>query len=250
MVHRHQPRRRLFSAHQRHRSFLLTTALLFGWAAVPAQSQSLSLKPSGATGIIQGTVTEANGKAVVGVMVSAIRTFAPAPTTDPIVAVIATDQSGAYQFPLLVPGSYRVCVTAQPAGFLDPCSWSDQPPVRNLEGGQIAQADIPLERGAFVHVRIDDAKGLAIAAEASGNKLPIVVQGSTAAGREVNFTEIGKDAGGRYLRALVPIGTDVQLSVFSSLGVFDKQGKSAKGPAPTVTVRATQQAETVRFSVQ
>src|SRR5580658_4903524 len=62
-------------------------------------------------GSITGLVTNPQGQPVIGVPVWAIRTFALAPTTEPISTTVSTNTAGRYQFPPLVAGSYKVCVT-------------------------------------------------------------------------------------------------------------------------------------------
>jgi len=126
-------------------------------------------------GTISGLITDPQGRAVTGVPVWAIRTFALSPTSDPISAAVLTDSNGGYYFPSLVPGSYRICVTADGQGLLDPCAFSDTPPIWNLQTGQSAEIDVAMQRGAFVHLRFDDPNGNAAAAQKSSAVSPIRV---------------------------------------------------------------------------
>jgi hypothetical protein len=222
---------------------------------------------SGATGSIVGMVTDPQGQPVIGATVWAIRTWAPAPTSDPVAVTTGTALNGMYEALGLVPGSYRICVTADGAGLLDPCAWSTKPPVWNLLSGQIANINIALTRGTFLHLRFDDFNGVAAAAQQSTGRPPIRVRAQSGSGRAVDFFEIARDANGRNFRALIPVGEAVQFAIYADFSVVDQNGLATAGvtiQAPNVTQTpgpvqtpgpiqgpgAVPQEQTIRFSVQ
>jgi len=204
---------------------------------------------SASTGTISGLVTGPTGKPVIGAPVWAIRTFSVTPTKSPIMATLPTDVNGRYYFPSLVAGSYRICVTADGAALLDPCSWSANPPIWNLRAGQNAEIDVAMTRGVFLHLRFDDPKASAVALQQSTGAPPIRVRARSGSGRAITFFEIAKDANGRNFRALLPFGETAQLSIDSALVIVDQTGKPTAGVA--VSIPATLNAAgTVTSGVQ
>ena len=127
----------------------LIAVLVFG-SALSAQT----------TGSITGVISSAtDGTIVPGASVSAIRLFSATPTTAPLVTTASTDTQGAYRFDGLPPASYRLCVYPGDTLLLDPCSWSDQPPLWNLTRGETATVNISLAVGQFIHVQVADPNG-------------------------------------------------------------------------------------------
>ena len=252
MLNRHQPRRRYSSAHEKSKR-ILAVALCGIATAFVAHGQSVTTK--GPASSIQGVVVNPTGEPVAGAMIWAIRTFSSAPVTAPVVVSVNTDANGVYLFPNLAPASYRICVGAEGAMLLDPCGWSPNPPVWNLESGQAARVNIQLVRGVFVHVRVDDPSGAMTKLEQSSSGSALIVSGSSSSGRRIHFLEAATDATGRTFRALVPTGASVQVQLGTPLSVKDGLGNSVSsiatpGVTTPVAVSGSAIEQTVRLTVQ
>jgi len=194
-------------------------------------------------GSITGVISAPDGNGVPGATVSAVRMFSPTPLTTPVVATTSANAQGSYRFDgLQAPASYRICVTPGDTVLLDPCAWSDQPPLWNLSRGETATVNIPLVAGQFIHVRVADPNGNMSKQEQdpqNGKRSAVTVWTQTAAGHGQMFRDMGLANGARYLRLAVPIGQDIGLTASSSLNVVDEQGNSAKaGSAATTTTAA------------
>ena len=244
MLYRHDARRRCASAQDRKR-FL---AVLFCGltATVAAYAQVAVAVP---TGTIQGTITDSSGYPVIGVKVWAVRVFAPTAVTAPVEVSADTNANGAYQITGLPGASYRICVSAENAMMLDPCSWSPNPPLSNVQSGQAATVNVALKLGTFVHVRIDDPNGAMASAEQAKSVPAIQLAGSFGTGTRVQFKQVFSNATGRNFRALVPNGATITLQVSSSLAVVDQLGNSVAAAASPLTVQGSTVDQSVRLSV-
>ncbi len=236
MLYRHYVRTKCAAENSRTR-VLAVVLLIAALGAGSIQAQSPGAR-TGSTGSIGGTVTDPKGNIVVGVKVWAIRTFSSILTSDPIEATADTNPMGMYSFPALAPASYRLCVSAEGAMLLDPCSWSGQPPVWNLEGGQVAIANLKLARGTFVHVRVDDPNGAITTKEQASSGPALLISGASSSGRRIQFMPVVSDASGRNFRALVPSGEAVQLQFTTDLKVMDLLGNPVSLPAAAATPTA------------
>ena len=222
---------------------LLALAFLMNAVTFSAHAQSAR------TGSIQGVITDSKQNAVIGAKVWAIRVFSPAAVAGPMVTSTDTDEKGAYQISGLARASYRICVYAENVMLLDPCTWSNQPPLWNLESGQAATLNIALATGQFVHVRVDDPKGTITSAEQKTGALAISMSGVSADGHGTNFVQISNDSAGRNFRALVPNGATVSLQIGSLLNVVNQSGGSVVATPTPPTVQGSAVEQTVRLIV-
>jgi hypothetical protein len=204
--------------------FLFVVLAAINLEAQSPSAQSLSVKPTGTTGSIGGLVTDPNGNAVVGAKIWAIRTFSAVAVSAPVATTEDTNAQGIYLFPGLAPASYRICVSAEGAMLLDPCTWSANPPVWNLEVGQTAAVNLALARGVFVHVHIDDPGGAVAKEVQSGNPFPVMMSGASSSGPRIHFREVVSGATGQTFRALTRNGDTVQVQIGTDLKVIDKLG--------------------------
>jgi len=224
-------------------------ALLVGVsAATVLKAQSPGVKVT--TGSIQGVITDSKQNAVIGAKVWAIRVFSAAAVSAPLVTSTDTDINGAYQFSGLARASYRICVYAENVMLLDPCAWSDQPPLWNLESGQAATLNIVLATGRFVHVRVNDPTGAIASAEQKTGASAIVMSGVSADGHGTHFVEVSTDSGGRNFRALVPNAATVSLQIGSRLNVVNQSGSSVVATPTPPTVQGSAIEQTVKLTVQ
>jgi hypothetical protein len=193
-------------------------ALAFLVIASPeVRGQSMSLRPSGASGSITGVITDSSQKAVGGIYVAAIRVFPVQGATGPALFDTTADASGNFRLDNLPPASYKICVNASGQALLDPCLWSGTPPMWNLSGGQIAFVRVQLQAGAWLNLRVNDPGQKASAVE-KPNGPPAYSFGIVArSGRIVNFEELARDTAGRTFRVVAPSQKSAQL-VFSSTG--------------------------------
>lgn len=255
MLYRHQPRRWHPSA-RGNCNRIVAIAFCGIVSAVFAHGQAVSAKSPASPGSIQGLVTDSTGKPVTGTAVWAIRAFSSAPVSAPISVSVNTDAKGFYLFPTMAPASYRICVGSEGAMLLDPCAWSANPPIWNLESGQSAKVNIELVQGVFVHVRVDDPSGAIAKAEQASNGSALIVSGSSTSGQRIHFLEVFSDASGRTFRALVPTGDTVQVQLGTSLSVKDPLGNSVNSvatPGVTTPVAVSSNGtgeQTLRLTVQ
>ena len=190
---------------------LIAAALLAGITVSAQQASPL------AKGKITGTITDANGKPIGSVVVTAHVDASGLAVGSPQVFSAVTAKDGSYAFPSLPAGNVRICVVA-PAStrLLDPCKWAATPSPTALAAGQtVSVAGLKLQQGHPVTVRIDDPNGLL----GEGGSAP---KGSVVAGFWLpnglfdRLHVIGSDKKGVQLQGFVPYNTALTLSVQSS----------------------------------
>lgn len=184
-------------------------------------------------GAINGFVQNASGQRIAGAIVSAVRVFPVDASGAQSVVTATTDANGVYTFLGVTPAIYRVCVAPGDNDLLDPCVWSDQPPICNVVEGQTAKLNISLTSGRFVHVRIDDPTGKLNAAEArNSSDIPVMMWTRSRSGVLQVFREAVKDKNSRTLRVLVAKDQDVSIITASSLEIDDAKGQPVQSDRP------------------
>jgi len=186
---------------------------------------SLCSMAFGQGGAITGTVTSAGGAPVSGATVAYNRLVSYLPRVGRSVQLApgevvfgttsTTDATGKHAAQGLPPGNYLVCVDVPAQPLLDPCRWGPAPPVVQVQAGQTAQLNIPLQSGVFLQVRFNDPLGLLPATQTAAD-IPHVVTGVFAGkGGYLAASRISVDSSGQNYRMAIPTGVPLSLWLFS-----------------------------------
>ncbi len=210
----------------------------------------------GETGVIAGTVSGEDGSPVVGAYVTLHLSFTPGQAVRQAFRThwgVYSGSGGSFRFTGLRNGTYRLCVQAPGAAWLDPCEWGLAIPSGALSSAVRSQAiAISLRRGAEVPISIDDPGQLVLQSEGriAGALLLIGVRTPTGTFRPAVLTSRGLT--GRTLKVVIPFDKPVNLTVGSSFfRLADSTGTPFSGPGRTIplSVPAGQTPATVRLSV-
>src|SRR5438105_2074537 len=102
---------------------LVVAGMLLTVSVVRAQI-NMSLKPTGSTGQVSGTIRDDAGQPVSGANVMVARTYPITGIAGPRAFFTTTDGQGRYQVANLPPALYKTCPSAPGLTLLDPCIWS------------------------------------------------------------------------------------------------------------------------------
>jgi len=186
---------------------------------------SLCSTAFGQSGAITGTVTSAGGAPVSGATVAYNRLVSYLPRVGKTVQLApgevvfgttsTTDATGKHAAQGLPPGNYLVCVNVPAQPLLDPCKWGPASPVVQVQAGQTAQLNIPLQSGVFLQVHFNDPNGL-LPATLTAAEVPHVVTGVFAGnGGYLAAGQVAADASGQNYRMAIPTGVPLSLWLFS-----------------------------------
>jgi hypothetical protein len=177
----------------------------------------------GQAGSLAGTVTDESNKPVAGAFITSNRETLPAASGR---AFSAPD--GTFQIGNLPAGSYTVCVQFPTAGFVDTCEWQILPLRVDVKAGQsVAGLKFKLQKGAIVHVRLNDPGSLLQPSSAAVSKTtPRVLIGvQTARGLLHPATQVAKDATGTTHAVTVPFDTTLSFTIVgSNVSLADEKG--------------------------
>lgn len=106
---------------------------------------------------IQGiAIDSATKKPIAGAIVTAIRNGPP-----PLSQNATSSSTGAFQFSGLPAATYRLCVQVLAGGYLNPCSWSPNPPTVTVAAGKaVTGVQLKIAPGSVLRIRIDDPTSL------------------------------------------------------------------------------------------
>lgn len=117
----------------------------------------------GAPGRIVGRTLDAAGKPVPGIGLVLTSQFNGSQTAGfrPMRYRTRTTRDGLFNFDLLAPGRYKVCLDNSSDGgaageFLNPCTWTPDSTVVNIVAGSQPQMDLVLVRGVTMTIRVED----------------------------------------------------------------------------------------------
>lgn len=239
---------RAFLRSVKHASKLILPSI---WIATTLQGQ-------GTPGNLGGAILDPAGSKLPGVRVAAIRVFPVGGTdADPPMLTTLSNQQGQYSFASVTPGSYKIC--AQPGGvtLLDPCLWSEDPPLANVRSGATVQMDVRLEQGSWLIVHVKDPGGEISKKQQTSQTQrdkspdPLAVKIRTTFGSLEDLEMIDADTNGRNYRVAVPRGKDIALFVNGDdLEVADGDDKPVDSNAAPATVRVGNSSTTVDFKVK
>lgn len=130
---------------------LSATGLTFGQVTAPQGSA------------VVGRVLDVAGKPVPGLGLSLLSQFDGSQKAGyrPMKLMTRTTNDGLFNFDLIPPGKYKVCLDARGAGgvaneFLNPCSWTPDATAVTAIAGSRVQMAISLVRGVTLSVRVED----------------------------------------------------------------------------------------------
>jgi hypothetical protein len=222
--------------------------------------------PAQSLGSVSGTVVGDDGKTLAAT-VTANRTSAPLAR-----GRADAGPGGGFTISNLPAGTYTLCVAVKGRGYLDPCAWSTTAPTVQLSAGQaVTGYRLTVNKGAVVHVRLNDTAGVLNAtatAAASIQAQPLVPPATVTPDRPVPphmqigfFTTLhlfeplaptGKDATGTDLEGTIPFGTPVSLHISgTAVHITDQLGATVDpaGSILTITQAATDQPKILTFNV-
>jgi hypothetical protein len=117
--------------------------------------------PPEKTAEIGGRILDESKKPVPNAIVVAHLSSIDGPVAATESAGAVTDERGRFTITGLGGGAYWLCVDVPQTDFLNPCGWSDPPPLVRVERGkQSANNDVQLERGVMIHIRVEDPQKL------------------------------------------------------------------------------------------
>jgi hypothetical protein len=116
-----------------------------------------------APGRIVGRTLDAAGKPVPGIGLVLISQFNGSQSAGfkPVQYRTRTTRDGLFNFDLLAPGRYKVCLDSSSDGgaageFLNPCTWTPDATMVNIVAGSQPQMDLVLVRGVTMTIRVED----------------------------------------------------------------------------------------------
>jgi hypothetical protein len=185
------------------------------------------------TGSISGTLAGDDGLPVVGAVIANGAGVAASGR-----AITAAD--GAFNITNLAPGIYTLCGRPKSRGYLDPCTWSTDPPKVSVTAGQAtANTKLVLSKGAVIDVRVNDplrALGAITLPNAAG---PLVLlEAMTPRGPLEPLVMATKDALGIVYQTTIPFSTPTAISVTGNqVKITDSAGKVINLGGPSITVQ-------------
>ena len=196
------------------------------------------------TGSIIGAVTDQNGNAVAGALVMAALkppSTAQAGGSAPVVLYGSSGPTGAFEIDALPAGTYKLCMEKPGSQLLNPCIWSSSPVTASVTaGGKTSGVSVVAVSGATVTVRVADANGI-LASNPRANDLLIGVGHGTSP--FIPARVVATDSGGRTFGIVVPAGSPINLSVYSSaLALADQTGAAFGTNAVSIPLSAGQTA--------
>jgi len=174
---------------------------------------------------VQGVVQADQKQPLAGAVVTAVQpaTASGRPAQQPFYTVTKAD--GTFSFDGLPEGKYQFCVQVTGGDVLDPCRWSASPPVLEVAAARKAEPFvITVQRGIFVHVRLDDEAGML-----RKSQQPVIVGVFVPQGMFHTASVVVDDAQGRTYRVLAAAETPLNLFVRGSgLQLADEKGTALK----------------------
>lgn len=190
----------------------LLIAVLVSLAPVAAQ-----IPPSAA---IRGAVTDDKGRALSGVLVTAVLNAGP-----PLARTSTSAADGSFQIQGLPAGPYSLCAQLPAGGYLDPCQWSLNPTSLTLIAKQVSTGNaVTLRKGSIVKIRMQDPGRLLAQKTRDGRQPHLLI--AVPALRGLNAAQqTGKDSNGADYEVTVPNDSSLTIQVVSrDLKLGDKLG--------------------------
>lgn len=209
--------------------------------AVGAVAVLFAFPASGQTSAQVQGILEESKKPLSGAVLTAIHLFSPtgAGLSAPVVAVSGAD--GSFVFDGLAAGSYRVCVRLVGSDVLDPCEWSEAPPLVNVDAGQkVTGFEVTVTRGAYVHVQVEDASRKLRDGERSGKPVVLLAGVWDQRGMFHPLQVVADGGRDRVYRLAVPSERTLKFQLRTNkLKLEDERGRSLTGKEPAQEFRVT-----------
>jgi hypothetical protein len=174
-----------------------------------------------------------SSKPVTGAFITANRESLPAASGR---AFSAAD--GTFQISGLPAGSFTVCVQVPGGGFIDTCEWQILPLRVDVKAGQaVAGLKFKLQKGAILHVRLNDPGNL-LSPSATAKTVPQLLMGVHAArGLFRPATLVSRDTTGTTHAVTIPFDTAVNFTILSpQVSLADAKGAAIGLAATNVPV--------------
>ena len=195
-------------------------------------------------GEIFGTVLDASGKPLAAAKVSAVivshvevRRDA---TVTPHALEVQTTKAGSYHIDNLPLGDYRVCIEMQNQSLLSTCVWGTAVHISLKQGSSSASAPtVQLAAAAKLHIRVNDAMGLAQVATAKGGVGKAGMSfGLPSPTGMIPLASVGSDASGQDFEVLVPFDKDLTVMPMGKLlRLTDSKGAAIDASKQTIPIR-------------
>ena len=196
---------------------------------------------------LNGTVTDASGKPLGGVLV--VATVRPT-SGAPLSISAKTDSKGIFAISNIPAGSFRLCVP-DASGYADPCKWSAKQFSGTVAGTAAATVGtLALESTAPLQVQLADEAGVLSKNESSIAGAHILVGVWTSGGLFVPVPIQTKNGTGRTLSLNIPINTSLKLTVTSKAFAFkDDNGKGLSKDGAVVDLKAANEKDSKSVTV-
>ena len=204
---------------------------------------------SGATGSLQGSVTEPQGLPLAGAVVRYQSVLPPvtarigsalSPVANVVSGSVITDANGRFAVAALPAAWQMLCASVPSAPYLDPCIWG-QPAGVTVSAGATANQTLVLTEGVYLNVRVNDPMGLlpqVVDGPWTPRKLLVGVVYGTGAYQGAQNTAV--DSAGRNYRLIVPAGNPFSLWLYSTdVALADASGAAVAAPAGGVPFQAS-----------
>ena len=196
---------------------------------------------AGATGSLQGSVTDAQGLPLAGAVVryqsippSVAAGIRPTPAPGETVAsgTVATDAGGRFTVPGLPSAPHLLCASVPSAPYLDPCIWG-QAVRTTVSAGVTTSQILVLVKGVYLNVRVNDPMRVlrqVVDGPWTPRKLLVGVAYGTGAYQAARNTAV--DSAGRDYQLIIPAGKPFKLWLYSTdLALTDATGAAVTSPA-------------------
>jgi hypothetical protein len=153
-------------------------------------------------------------------------------------AVSAAD--GTFTLSSLPAGTYTLCAAVQGRGYLNPCTWSPNPPTVTVTAGQTVKGyRLTVTKGTVVQVHLNDTGGALTVVAAANQTAPHVLLGvMTDRHLFEPLVMTGKDATGQDHEGTIPLIGPAHLVVSGNgVQVTDAIGTSLAPAGSAVTVQ-------------
>ena len=210
---------------------------------------SFALAQPGATGALQGSVTDQQGVPLAGAVVRYLSVQpqpargagqALAPGANAVSGSVTADSNGKFTITGLPAVPHLLCASVPSAPYLDPCVWGQAVPATVSAGATTSQT-LALAKGVYLNVRVNDPMGLlprVVDGPWTPRKLLVGVAYGTGAYQGAQNTAV--DSAGRNYQLIIPAGTPFWLWIYSGdVALADATGAPLTAPAGGAAFQAS-----------
>jgi hypothetical protein len=203
---------------------------------------------TGATGSLQGLVTDTQGVPIAGAVVRYLSVPPPsttgawpmgAPDPNTVSGSVTADANGKFAVTGLPAAPHLLCASVPNAPYLDPCVWGQAIPA-TVSAGAAINVTLVLTKGVYLNVRVNDPMGL-LPGAVDGLWTPrkLVVGVVYGAGAYQGAQNTSADPAGRNYQSIIPAGKPFSLWLYSTdVTLADANGAAVASPAGGVLFQA------------